>query len=151
MPDMQHLTRETDENIVQLLAGVAFPEGKFSPAAVITNDSRLWMSQFPREHMTLLDISLLAAPEPGRGRLIESEMEAEVMRKLLSVGWPRERIIEQYSPRAGVHTDLGLIGGDGKAVAIVEVKVGPDLLGKSLEQLQAEAKLAGVRYATVGK
>jgi hypothetical protein len=87
------MTGEIEENMVQLLAGVAFPDDKFSPTVVITSDYRLWLSQFPREQMTLLDISLLAPPEPGRARLLESAGAAYVplfgMRAISALRDPR--------------------------------------------------------------
>ncbi|MFB3921981.1 MAG: hypothetical protein ACE145_09675 [Terriglobia bacterium] len=150
MPAQFPSTRETDESIAKLLVAVAFPDDKFSPLTVITNDFRLWVSQFPRQQMTVLDISLLAPPQSGRVQLLESEVEREVMRNLLSGGWPAERVIQQYRPSAGARADFGLLGRDGKLVAVVEAQAGSKFhVSMSLDQAKRIAQLAGVRYAIV--
>ena len=149
MPPQYQPTRETDENILKLLTAIAFPDDKATPLTVVTTDYRLWAALFPRQQITILDISLLSAPYPGRANLIESEIEREVMRRLLSVGWPSERIIQQYISNSGARSDFALLGGDGKVVAIVEVKGGALLLGSILKQATEAAKLAPARYAIV--
>jgi hypothetical protein len=140
--------REVEEGIVQLLFATAFPQVLSRPYVVVTRDYSLWLSKFPSERMSLLDISVLIPPTLVWNLPTESQMEIEVMRLLLAAGWKPEQVVPQYRGGSSTKTaDFGLFDYEGRLVAIVEVKGAPALLGEPMASAIQVASAYGARYA----
>jgi len=143
---------EVEQGIIELLFTAAFPSGDVSPFTVITRDHALWTTKYPQREMTILDVT------PTFGRLGTpiavwgSQLEREVKRQLLSVGWPASQIVAQYQREqapAPMIPDFGLLDDVGNLAAILEVKGMSSLLGATLAQTINTGKTLASRFAIV--
>lgn len=116
---------EVERGIIQILYSAAFPVGGNSPFTVITRDLSLWLSEYPHQPMTLLNVSLVFPPDWETTWLSDSYIKLEVERRLLVSGWPIRQIVDSYrgeQKAGGPIADFGLLDQNGKLTAVVEVK-----------------------------
>jgi hypothetical protein len=134
-PGQFQLAREVHDGLLSVLSGLAFPDGKVGPYAVITSTPSQWTDYAPGHSRVLIDVSGLVGPSRWWK---ESDLYGRAVHELGFAGWPGALVKSESraSSKGGIRPDLLLVDQAGQAVAAIELKSTPSLgVEKQLKRL----------------